>query len=56
MAQPGWFAELDEAERRRLLGMAARVLSAVMALDESDQLDVLALALRAWCYNRRLIP
>jgi hypothetical protein len=46
----GWFAELDEPERCRLLNLAAKVLSEVIALDKGDQLDVLALVLRAWCH------
>ncbi len=34
----------------RLLPLAASVLSRVLELDPADQLDVLALALVAWCY------
>ena len=44
--------EAAEAERKRLLDLTAKLLSEVMALDEDDQIEVLALTIRAWCYAR----
>jgi len=40
------------ADRERKLTLAAELLSRIMVLDVSDQTDVLAYAIAAWCYAR----